>query len=283
MSGNCFGRLFRVSTFGESHGEGVGVVIDGVPSKLHLSERDIQLELNRRRPGQSRITTARSEADRVRIISGIFQGCTTGTPLTLFIQNRSGKTEDFSEIEKNIVRRPDKKLAKAMIERIEHAKAAGESAGGIVEVTTRGVSPGIGDPVFDRLDALLAHAVLSIGAVKGFEIGKGFAAARMKDSQYNDPYVMEGGRVQTKTNNAGGILGGISTGEDIVLRAAVRPPASIAKPQETVTRNGQRKTIEVHGRHDPCIVPRIVPVVEAMVGITIMDCYLIQEAIKNTS
>jgi chorismate synthase len=350
MAGNSFGRIFRITTFGESHGAGIGVVIDGVPPGLELGPDDIQVELDRRRPGQSHVTSPRREADRAEILSGLFEGRTTGTPLALFIRNETARPGDYetikhlyrpghadftyhrkygirdwrgsgrasgretaarvaagavarkvlreegveitgfvveiggiraghvdlSEIERNPVRAPDDNAAKLMVSRIEEAQAAGDSLGGMVEVLVRGLPVGIGDPVFDRLDALLAHGVMSIGAVKGFEVGAGFGSARMRGSEFNDPFYAGEKGVRTRTNNAGGILGGISTGEDLVLRLAVRPPASIARSQETVTVAGEPGRIEVHGRHDPCIAPRIVPVVEAMVAVTLLDCLLVQ-------
>ena len=355
MPGNCFGRLFRICTFGESHGSGIGVVIDGVPPNVTLDESHIQTDLDRRRPGQSSITTPRSEKDRVQILSGVFEGKTTGTSLALFIANRTGKPEDYepfkdkfrpghadysyqkkygirdwrgsgrasgretaarvaagavakkvlagesimitayaleiagvraekldlSHIEQNEVRSPDMDAAKGMIARIEEAREKGDSVGGVVEAIVRGVPVGLGDPVFDKIDALLAHALMSIGAVKGLEIGEGFDSARMLGSQFNDSFVSEKGKIRTASNNAGGILGGISSGEDILLRIAVRPPSSIARSQKTVDINGRECSIEVHGRHDPCIVPRIVPVVEAMVAVVILDCLLIYRAYND--
>lgn len=357
MPGNSFGRLFRISTFGESHGRGIGVVIDGVPPNVPIKESHIQRDLDRRRPGQSSVTTPRSESDRVQILSGVFEGKTTGTSLTLFIPNRTGRPEDYkpfkdrfrpghadytyqkkygirdwrgsgrasgretaarvaagavakkvladesikitgytleidgiraerldmAEIERNIVRSPDAKAAKEMIARIEQAQEEKDSVGGIVGIVVQGVPAGLGDPVFDRIDALLAGAVMSIGAVKGFEIGRGFESARMRGSQFNDSYYVEKGRVRTRTNNAGGILGGISSGEDMLLRVAVRPPASIAVTQQTIDMDGGECSIEVQGRHDPCIVPRIVPVVEAMVAVTLLDCLLVFRAYRGWS
>ncbi len=352
MAGNSFGRMFRITTFGESHGAGIGVVIDGTPPGITIDTQDIQNELDRRRPGQSRVTTRRTEKDRVEVLSGVFEGKTTGTPIALFIRNREYKSSDYGNlkevyrpghadltyeakygirdwrgsgrasgretaarvaggavaklvlktrkisvigytieiggiaaqkrdctvIEHNPVRAPDQDAADRMIRRIEEAVDAKDSLGGVVETVIKGVPPGIGDPVFEKLEALLAAAVLSIGAVRGFEIGAGFASSRMAGSQYNDPYVVENGRVRMQSNNAGGIIGGISTGADIVFRAAVRPPASIEKTQKTVDTAGKPRTIEVHGRHDPCIVPRIVPVIEAMAAVTILDCLLVQSA-----
>jgi len=352
MPGNSFGRFFRITTFGESHGAGIGVVIDGAPPKIAVSEPDIQHELDRRRPGQSAVTTPRNESDRVQILSGVFEGKTTGSPLALYIQNKeydsseylpfkdlyrpghadytyqakygirdwrgggraSGREtaarvaagavakiilrekgisiigytleiggivaekREYAAIERDAVRAPDPEKAELMIRKIKEVQDEGDSLGGVVEVVIKGCSPGLGDPVFDKLEALLAHAVMSIGAVKGFEVGKGFESARMRGLQYNDPLFFEDGKVRTRTNNAGGILGGISTGEDIVFRAAVRPTASIGISQETVNIKGQTRTIEIKGRHDPCIVPRIVPVVEAMAAVVVTDCMLASAA-----
>ena len=352
MPGNSFGRIFRITTFGESHGAGIGVVIDGAPPGLEIGPDEIQKELDRRRPGQSHVTSPRQEADRVEILSGVFEGKTTGTPIALFIRNREARPEDyeaikhlfrpghadftyyrkyeirdwrgsgrasgretaarvaagavarkvlkdegveitgfvveiggirvdhvdFSEIERNPVRAPDRDAAKLMVARIEEASAENDSVGGVVEVIVRGLPAGIGDPVFDRLDALLAHGIMSIGAVKGFEVGAGFGSVQMRGSEFNDSFYLGEEGVRTRTNNAGGILGGISTGEDLVLRLAVRPPASIARSQETVTVSGEPSRIEVHGRHDPCIAPRIVPVVEAMVAVTLLDCLLVNRS-----
>jgi chorismate synthase len=350
MPGSSIGRLFRVTTFGESHGPAIGALIEGVPPNMPLTEAEIQKELNRRRPGQSKVATPRDEKDKVEIISGVFDGRCMGPPVALLIRNQnmdssayiafkdkfrpghadwsyqvkygvrdwrgSGRASGretacrvaagavakkvlaahgvsivgysleiagvraqqflYDEIENNIVRSPDPDVAEEMIARIEAAKAEEDSVGGIVEVVVRGCPPGLGDPVFDKLEARLAQAVMSIGAVKGFEMGSGFAGVKLKGSQFNDPFVMADGKVRTKTNHSGGILGGIATGEEIVLRCAVRPPASIAKTQQTINLSRQPDSIEVHGRHDPCIVPRAVPVVEAMVALTLADCLLIQ-------
>ncbi|MGQ9616018.1 MAG: chorismate synthase [Spirochaetota bacterium] len=355
MSGNSFGRLFKITTFGESHGSGIGVVIDGVPPGIALTESDIQRELDRRRPGQSSISTERNESDRVEILSGMIDGITTGAPVTLYVRNENQRPEDYEslkelyrpghadytyemkygirdwrgggrasgretaarvaagavakkllkecgievigytleiggvgaeiinydEIEKNPVRSPDPGKASEMLKRIQEVKAGGDSIGGVVEVVVKGVPPGLGDPVFDKLDALLTHAVMSVGAVKGVEIGRGFQSANMKGSEFNDPFEIRDGRIRTRTNNAGGILGGISTGEDILIRAAIRPAASIRIKQKTVDRKGQERDIEVYGRHDPCIVPRVVPVIESMVSIVIVDCLLLQYAYQN--
>jgi len=349
MSGNSFGELFRITTFGESHGGAVGVVIDGVCPGLELNEKDIQKELDRRKPGQSEITTPRKEDDKVSILSGIFEGKTTGTPLFLILYNsdarpeaylpikdmfRPGhadytylkkygirdyrgsgrasgretaarvaagavakkilktrgveilaytvraagipcKTFDPEVIEQNPLRACDLEAAEQMLEVIALRKAEEDSVGGIVECRIRGVPVGLGEPVFDKLDALLAHAMLSIGAVKGIEFGAGFRAADMKGSEHNDQMSSEG----FLTNNAGGILGGISTGEEILFRIAVKPVASIGRPQQTLDIEGHEQIIRTEGRHDVCICPRIVPVVEAMAAIVLEDCFKRQAAL----
>jgi len=352
MPGSSFGRLFTVTTFGESHGPGVGVVIDGVPPGLSLGAEDIQKELDRRRPGQSAITTPRAEKDRVEILSGTFDGLTTGTTIALLIRNEDKRSSDYDnlrdlyrpghadwtyrakfglrdwrgsgrasgretaarvaagavarrflsargitllgysreiagvraarvvpeEIERNPARCPDPDAAPKMIELIEKAKAEQDSVGGIVEVVADGCPPGLGDPVFDKLEALLGHAILSVGAVRGVEVGAGFEATRMRGSVYNDEPYMDGPRMRTRTNHAGGIAGGISNGMQVVVRAAMRPPASIARPQKTVAVSGESVTVEIAGRHDPCIVPRAVPVIEAMTALVLADCLLVQDA-----
>lgn len=352
MPGSSFGRLLTVTTFGESHGPAVGAVLDGVPPGLPLAEGDIQRELDRRRPGQSSVTTERAESDRVEILSGVFEGKTTGTPIALLIRNegaRSGdyqslsevlrpghadwtylakyglrdwrgggrssgretaarvaagavakallarrgievrgytleiagvraRTIDIAEIERNPVRCPDAAQAAVMVQRIEEARAAGDSVGGIAEVTVSGCPAGLGEPVFDKLEALLAHAVMSIGGVRAVEVGVGIEAARMRGSRFNDELAMEAGRVVTRTNNAGGIAGGISTGAAVIVRAAFRPPASISLPQASIDVRGEPVTVEVRGRHDPCIVPRAIPVLEAMAALVIADCLLAQDA-----
>ncbi len=353
MPGNTFGQIFRVTTFGESHGPAVGAVIDGCPPRIPLAPADIQTQLDRRRPGQSAITSPRAETDRVEILSGVFEGMTTGTPIALLIRNRdsdpsayaaikdkfrpghadftflakygirdwrgsgrasgretagrvaagavaarflaargitctaftleigavTARTFDRDRIESNPVRCPDPDAAAQMIALLEQAREQGDSLGGTVELRIQNCPPGLGDPVFEKLDARLAFALMSIGAVKGIEIGDGFQSARMKGSEFNDPFYCDpSGRIRTETNHCGGILGGISTGEEIVARIAVRPPASIAKRQRTVRLDGAPAEIEVRGRHDPCIVPRIVPVVEAMAALVIADALLIHEA-----
>ncbi len=354
MPGSSFGRLLCVTTFGESHGPGIGVVLDGVPPGLALSAADIQRDLDRRRPGQSAITTPRGEKDRVEIVSGVFEGLTMGTPIALLIRNEDVKSSDYNnlkdlvrpghadwtyrakygvrdwrgsgrasgretaarvaagavarrilaargaavlgyaveiagvrartmdpqEIERNPVRCPDAQAAALMVAKIEEARAADDSVGGIIEVAAHGCPAGLGDPVFDKLEALLAHAIMSVGAIRGVEVGIGFAGTALRGSAFNDQPYWEDGRFRTRTNNAGGVAGGISNGEDIVLRAAVRPPASIARPQSTVDTSGGAATVEVKGRHDPCIVPRAVPVLEAMTALVIADCILVQESVR---
>ncbi|MDI6718870.1 MAG: chorismate synthase [Methanomicrobiales archaeon] len=323
---NTFGRNFRCTTFGESHGKAIGVVIDGCPPGLPLSEADIQPLLDRRRPGRSPFASARQEADRVEILSGVFEGRTTGAPIALLIQNRDVRSEDYEPL--RTVFRPGhadyayqakygirdhrgggrssgretaarvaaaavamKILAargiriaarireihgrtdpKEMEQEIAAAQAAGDSVGGIVEVTASGVPPALGDPVFGKLDALIAAAMMGIGAVKGVEIGEGFRAARLFGSENNDPITPQG----FASNHAGGILGGISTGQEIVVRIAVKPTSSIAKPQKTVDTENRAVEITVQGRHDPCIVPRILPVAESMLALVILDCLLEQ-------
>ena len=352
MPGSSFGQLFTVTTFGESHGPAVGAVLDGVPPGLPLAEGDIQRELDRRRPGQSSVTTERAESDRVEILSGVFEGKTTGTPVALIIRNEGARSSDYqslrdvlrpghadwtylakygqrdwrgggrssgretaarvaagavakvllasrgievrgytleiagvrartfdaAEIERNPVRCPDAAQAAVMVGKIDEAKAAGDSVGGIAEVTVSGCPAGLGEPVFDKLEALLAHAVMSIGGVRAVEVGVGIEAARMRGSQFNDELAMEAGRVVTRTNNAGGIAGGISTGAAVIVRAAFRPPASISLPQASIDVRGEPVTVEVKGRHDPCIVPRAIPVLEAMAALVIADCLLAQDA-----
>ena len=345
MPGSSYGSLFKISTWGESHGEGIGVVVDGCPAGLPLKEADIQKELNRRKTGQSKVTTMRRETDRVRILSGIFKGKTTGTPIALWVENQdadSSKYEeikhlfrpghadftylmkhgfrdyrgggrssaretvgrvaagaiarkllarkrikiigytkqigpytarkmDFKQIEKNIVRCPDKKMAQKMVEHILDARKKGNSVGGVVELVAKGVPAGLGEPVFDKLDADLAKAMMSIPAVKGIEFGIGFEAANMYGSECNDPYTVKRNKITTNTNNAGGIHGGISNGSDIVLRMVVKPTSSINRTQDTVTVDGKKAKIRVEGRHDPCVSPRAVPIAEAMMALTLID------------
>ena len=361
--GNTFGQLFRVTTFGESHGGGIGVVIDGCPPKIDISEADIQRELDRRRPGQSKLTTQRKEEDRCEILSGVFEGKTLGTPIALAVRNKDARPEDYSEIadkfrpshadytyeakygirnwqgggrasaretigrvaagavakkilerlypnfevvayvtqihditakidrstvkmkdvEKNIVRCADAAAAKRMMSLIEQVRDQGDSIGGLIECVIRGIPPGLGEPVFDKLDADLSKAMLSIPATKGFEIGSGFGATRMRGSQHNDPFEMRAGKIRTKTNKSGGVQGGISNGEDIYFRVAFKPPATIALQQKTVTSSKQQSELAARGRHDPCVLPRAVPIVEAMAVLVLCDHALRHQAIGDWS
>ncbi len=350
MSGNTFGTLFRITTWGESHGVAIGVVIDGCPSGIPLEEADIQKDLNRRRPGQSDITTQRKEDDTAEILSGVFSGKTTGTPISILVRNKdvdsskyeslrniprpghadltyemkygfrdwrgggrssaretigrvaagavakkilalnnikilghvvelggikakASSTEEIREnTEKTPVRCADLDAAVEMEARIRVARSEGDSLGGIVEIIGIGVPAGVGEPVFDKLSAEFAKALMSIGAVKGVEIGAGFSSASMKGSRMNDPFAIRDGKIHAITNNAGGVLGGISSGEPIVCRIAVKPTPSISKEQHTVDMSKMKDTrIKIQGRHDPSIPPRIVPVAEAMVALVLVD------------
>ncbi|MFW5856483.1 MAG: chorismate synthase [Planctomycetota bacterium] len=347
---NTLGDMVRLTTFGESHGPMIGAVLDGVRPGLPLSEEDIQADLDRRRPGQSAVATARKESDTVEIVSGVFEGKTTGAPIAMLIRNadqrsshyeairdlfrpghadytfwqkygirdyRGGgrssgretatrvaggavarkiladrgvtirawaqqvgdvqaRTLDPAVIERNPVRCPDPEAAVRMEALIAEAKQAGDSVGGIVQVEAVGVPAGLGDPVFAKLDARLASALFSLGAVKGVEFGSGFACARLRGSAHNDPMV-DGDFV---SNNAGGILGGISSGQPIVARLAVKPTPSIAVEQATLDQHGANRTLSIEGRHDPCIVPRIVPVVEAMVALTLLNAWEVQTRLR---
>ncbi len=352
--GSSFGRIFRLMTWGESHGPALGVVVDGCPAGIPLTVEDIQYQLDRRRVGQSAVTTPRAESDRAEILSGVFEGVTTGAPISIITYNRdvdSSKYEplrdvfrpghadftywakyghrdhrgggrssaretwgrvaagaiarkiiatagcevygfvrelggiametfDREEIERNIVRCPDPVAAERMIEAILQAKAEGDSLGGIVEVRATGVPVGLGEPTFDKLDALIGQAMLSIPAVKAVEIGDGFAVSRTRGSQANDWFYAEAGRVRTRTNSAGGMLGGISTGEDIIVRLAVKPTSSVSRPQQTVSTSLEPRTIVVEGRHDPSVCPRAVPVAEAMLAIVLADLLLWNRAAR---
>ncbi len=356
MAGNTFGSFFRITTFGESHGKAVGVIIDGVQPNIKFTLEEIQSELDRRRPGQSSVTTQRKEEDIVHIMSGVYKGKTLGTPICLLIWNKDqnskaydaikdmfrpghagytylakygihdyrgggrssgretagrvaaggfakfllakrgiqiyaytkeiggivAKNISFDEIEKNSVRCGDKFASKKMEKKILLAKKDGDSLGGIIEAVVKNCPSGLGEPVFDKLEADLAKALLSIPAVKGFEIGSGFSAARMKGSEHNDEFYTDAnGSVHTKTNFAGGILGGISNGEDIVMRIAVKPTSSIAKEQETVSVKGEKRKIKVEGRHDPCLLPRVVPVVESMVALVLAEHLMRQNLLQR--
>jgi chorismate synthase len=347
---NTFGHLFRITTWGESHGGGVGVVVDGCPPRLRLSEADIQPDLDRRRPGQSKIVTSRKESDTVQILSGIFEGKTLGTPICMWVKNEDARPEayeemaakfrpshadytyqakfgirnwqgggrtsaretvgrvaagaiakkllrerhgveilayvkqvqkltasadpetvQFKDIESNIVRCPDPGIEEKMIRLIERMRKAGDSVGGIVEGVARGVPPGWGEPVFDRLEADLAKAMLSLPASKGFDIGSGFGGILLTGTQHNDPFRMQGGRVRTVTNRSGGVQGGISNGETIYFRVAFKPVATVMHEQETVDIHHKNTTLKGRGRHDPCVLPRAVPMVEAMTALVLID------------
>ena len=361
MSSN-FGQLFRVTTFGESHGGGVGVVIDGCPSLIDLTTEDVQHELNRRRPGQSSVTTPRNEADRAEILSGVFDGKTLGTPIAVLVRNHDADPAayknienvfrpshaDFTyeakygirnwqgggrasaretigrvaagavarkvlarlyphfdlvayvtqihqitaevdrarvttaDVEQTIVRCPDPAAAKMMTELIESTREAGDSLGGVIECVVRGIDAGLGEPVFDKLEADLAKAMMSLPATKGFEIGSGFDATRMKGSEHNDVFEMRGDKVGTATNHSGGVQGGISNGEDIVFRIAFKPTSTIGRAQKTVTATHEETTFTAGGRHDPCVLPRAVPIVEAMAALVLCDHALRQRATRLT-
>jgi chorismate synthase len=354
---NTFGHLFRISTWGESHGGGVGVVVDGCPPRLALTEADIQPDLDRRRPGQSKITSPRKETDTVQILSGTFEGQTLGTPISMWVKNEDQRPEAYTEmatkfrpshadytyfakfgirawpgggrssaretigrvaagaiakkllrerygvevlayvaqvqrvcaeinpdqvkardIESNIVRCPDAAAAKKMIALIEKARKAGDSVGGIVEGVARGVPPGWGEPVFDRLEADLGKAMLSLPASKGFEIGSGFGGILMTGREHNDAFRSKGGKVHTVTNRSGGVQGGISNGETVYFRVAFKPVATVMHEQDTVDVQFKNTTLKARGRHDPCVLPRAVPMVEAMTALVLIDHALRHEA-----
>jgi chorismate synthase len=353
MPGSTFGTLFCVSTFGESHGPAIGCIIDGCPPNIDIDQSDIQFELDRRRPGQSSVTTPRKETDTVEILSGVFEGKSTGAPIALLIRNADQRSKDYSTIkdvfrpghadmtfqmkygirdyrgggrssgretacrvaagavakkvlngmgisiiayteqvgsikaktfdpaciETNAVRCADPVAAEHMIDLIESLAIEGDSIGGAVGCRIFGLPAGLGDPVFDKFDALLAHALMSIGTVKGIEFGQGFAAIQMTGSAHNDAFTAGDDGISTATNHAGGILGGITNGEEVVCRLAIKPPSSIAKTQQTVTKQGDATDISVTGRHDPCICPRVVPVVEAMAALVVLDRLMVQRSI----
>jgi chorismate synthase len=355
---STFGTLFRVSTFGESHGKAVGAIVDGCPANLALTEADIQPQLNRRRPGQSALTTPRDETDQVTILSGTENGVTLGTPIGLSVNNRDQRPDDYGgladvprpshadytylmkygvkassgggrssaretigrvaagaiaekwlktrfgdvsivsyvssvgkiatqemaaegltreQVDATPVRCPDAETAQKMIAAIEKARDEKDSLGGTLTCICRGFPAGLGEPVFDKLEAKLAQAMLSIPAVKGFEIGSGFAGTLMRGSQHNDLFVQKSGRLGTKTNYSGGVQGGITNGEPVVFRIAIKPVATIGQPQETTGLNGRPVTLEAKGRHDPCVLPRAVPIVEAMAALVLADAALRQE------
>lgn len=347
---NSFGELFRITTWGESHGGGVGVVVDGCPPRLKLTEEDIQPDLDRRRPGQSAIVTPRKETDTVQILSGTFEGKTLGTPISMWVKNTDQRSEAYNEmaekfrpshadytyqakfgirawpgggrtsaretvgrvaagaiakkilrekfgvevlacvsqvqkisveidverlkqsdVEANIVRCPDQATAHKMIRLIEKMRSEGNSVGGVVTGVARGVPVGWGEPVFDRLEADLAKAMLSLPATKGFEIGSGFGGVTMTGLEHNDPFRMKGGKVHTTTNRSGGIQGGISNGETIYFRVAFKPVATVMHEQDTVSTKLKNTTLKGRGRHDPCVLPRAVPMVEAMTALVLVD------------
>lgn len=349
--GNTFGSLFRITTFGESHGGGVGVIIDGCPPRLEISPEEIQVDLDRRRPGQSKITTPRKEADQCEILSGVFEGKTLGTPIAILVRNKDARSQDYNEmavkyrpshadatyeakygirnwqgggrssaretigrvaagaiakkilaqfnrveivayvksiqdidatvdtdtvtleqVESNIVRCPDGECAEKMIERIDQMLRQKDSIGGVVECVIRNVPKGLGEPVFDKLEADLAKAMMSLPATKGFEFGSGFAGTLLTGSQHNDEYYLdETGEWRTRTNRSGGVQGGISNGEPIIMRIAFKPTATIGQEQKTVSNIGEETTLAAKGRHDPCVLPRAVPMVEAMAALVLCD------------
>ena len=352
------GQLFRISTWGESHGGGVGVTIDGCPPRIALSEADIQKDLDRRRPGQSEIVTPRAEEDKCRILSGVFEGRTLGTPICVAVMNKDARPEAYTEMEhtfrpshadytyeakygirnwqgggrssaretigrvaaaavakkvlaqlypaleivayvksiheleavvdpaqvtfeqaeSNIVRCPDADAAARMIEFIKQVRSEGDSVGGVIECVIRNVPVGLGEPVFDKLEADLAKAMMSLPATKGFEIGSGFGGTKLRGTEHNDAFVMEGGRVRTETNRSGGIQGGISNGEPIFFRIAFKPTATVFQAQKTVTKSGEETELKARGRHDACVLPRAVPMVDAMAALVLCDHALRQRA-----
>ena len=357
---SSFGSLFRVTTFGESHCKAVGVIVDGCPPGLSLTEEDIQPQLTRRRPGQSALSTDRQEADQVVILSGTENGKTLGTPIGLQVANKDQRPKDYGNmrdiprpshadytyqmkygtrassgggrssaretigtvasgaiaakvlkekygveivgwvssvgdidaqgidgstltrdiVDQNIIRCPDHEAAAKMEKLVAELKEAGDSVGGVVSCVIRNVPIGLGEPTFEKLEAKLAQAMLAIPATKAFEIGSGFAGTRQRGSQHNDPFTVKEGKIGTLTNNSGGIQGGISNGENITLRIGFKPPATISLPQETVDFNGERAILEAKGRHDPCVVPRAIPIVEGMAALVILDMAFRQEARK---
>lgn len=352
MSGNTIGKNFRLMSFGESHGVAVGGVIEGCPPGVEISVEEIQNELNRRKPGQSDVSTPRKEDDEVEILSGIFEGKSTGMPIGFMVRNHNQNSKDYNHLkdlyrpshadytwekkygirdyrgggrssarehiarvvagavakqvlagygisiraytsqvgtvilpwsyreidldktEDNIVRCPDAETADKMIALIREVRDEGDSIGGVVSCVIKGMPVGLGEPVFDRFQSRLAHAMLSINATKGFEYGTGFEAASMRGSEHNDPFVMKEGNIRTETNRSGGIQGGVTNGEDVYFRVAFKPVATIMKRQDTVSREGEEVELEAHGRHDPCVIPRAVPVVEAMAAVVVLDMLL---------
>ena len=357
--GNTFGKIFQISTWGESHGPAVGVTIDGCPAGVPIDEEAIQVELDRRRPGQSDITTPRSEDDRLEVLSGVFDGVSTGAPILLMVRNKDARPQAYDHlkdvyrpshadytyqakyghrdhrgggrssaretigrvaagaiarriladsagvelvayvrrihdieaeidaasvtraaVESNAVRCPDSASAEKMIERIKELRKEGDSAGGLVELVGRGLPVGLGEPVFDRLEADLAKAMLSLPATKGFEVGSGFDGTRLTGSAHNDAFYKDGDEVRTRSNNSGGVQGGISNGEDLVCRIAFKPTATINKEQETVSTSGEETVLKARGRHDPCVLPRAVPIVEAMAALVLVDHWFLDRSRK---
>ena len=356
--GNTYGKKFRITTFGESHGKGIGVTIDGCPAGLTIDEDFIQLELDRRRPGQSKITTQRKEGDKADILSGVFDGKSTGTPIGIVIYNEDQKSKDYSHIakkfrpshadftyeekygirdyrgggrssaretaarvaagavaklllkqigvsiqafvsqvgsitltksykelnisdaENNIARCPDEDMANVMIDLIDQTRKNQDTIGGVVTCVIEGTPVGLGEPVFDKLHAELGKAMLSINAVKGFEYGSGFEGVKMLGSEHNDLFENKEGKIITSTNNSGGVQGGISNGQDIYFNVAFKPVATIMKDQESIDKDGTKTTVSGKGRHDPCVVPRAVPIVEAMAALVIADFYLLNKSSK---
>lgn len=356
--GNSFGKLFKITTFGESHGLALGVIIEGCPAGLKIDEEKIRLEMQRRKPGQSKITTQRKEEDEIQILSGVFEGQSTGTPIGIVIPNSDQKSKDYSHIsdkfrpshadytyfekygirdyrgggrssaretaarvaagaiakqlletkgvtvqafvsqvgdltleksyqemdlskgEENIVRCPDPETAERMIELIDSVRLERDTIGGVVTCVIKNTPVGIGEPVFDRLHAELGKAMLGINAVKGFEYGSGFEGVKMRGSQHNDSFVKEGEKIHTLTNHSGGIQGGISNGEDIYFRVAFKPVATIMQDQESLNEAGESVIVSGKGRHDPCVVPRAVPIVEAMAALVIVDYILLAKSNK---
>jgi chorismate synthase len=360
---STFGHLFRVTTFGESHGGGVGVVVDGCPAGLELCLEELQAELTRRRPGQSILTTPRQEPDLVQVLSGTFEGKTLGTPIALLVHNKDARPSSYEtfkdvfrpshadftyqakygirnwmgggrasaretigrvaagsiacqlmrchfpleviawvesvhtvrgavvdsatvsrqDVEQNAVRCPDSGKAEEMFRAIDSARRAQDSVGGVIACVARGVPAGLGEPVFSKLEAELAKAMLSLPAVKGFEIGSGFQGTKLLGSEHNDPFRMKDGQVRTTTNHSGGVQGGISNGEHLLFRVAFKPTATIGKVQETVDERGEECELEARGRHDPCVLPRAVPIVEAMTHLVLADAFLLQRARAGAS
>ncbi len=358
MAGNTFGTLFKITTFGESHGEAIGVIVDGCPAGLLIDTGFIQQELNRRKPGQSEITSPRNENDEIELLSGVFENKSTGAPIMMMVRNTNQKPQDYSQLkdvyrpshadytwetkygirdyrgggrssaretaarvmggamaklllahhdisihafvsqvhhikltkhyhnldlslaEKNLVRCPDADTAQQMIELIEQVKQQGDTVGGAISCVIKGVPAGIGEPVFDKLNAQLAKAIMSINACKGFETGNGFDALLMKGSEHNDAFENQNGQITTKTNHSGGIQGGISNGNDIFFRCAFKPVSSIKTNQQTLNTAGASVNLKIEGRHDPCVVPRAVPIVEAMAALVVADQLLMNRLSK---